>query len=395
MKHVTDVPGDAVGNDQLLATLADASAGPTYSVSSLANALAARGCPTAALTLEGWRADDAPPAMPDVAVLRFPTSTLPVVSALGASSALRTALGRRMRERDIVHTHGLWLMPNIYPAMVARGGGKARIVHSPRGMLGAEALRYSRWKKRALWHTLQRRALAQADCLHATAESEYREIRAAGLTNPVAIIPNGVDLPPVAPLGKSEAKTVLSLGRLHPKKGLDLLIRAWAELEPTFPEWSLRIVGHDENGHAAVLRALAAATGAVRVSIEPPLHGAAKDDAFRHAGLFVLPSLNENFAMTVAEALAHGVPVISSKGAPWAGLADERCGWWIDRDRQTLRATLAAAMLLPAQERAAMGARGRAWMARDFSWASIAERMDRVYRWLARGEPAPGTVRFD
>ena len=394
---MTDGDGDPVSNDQLLATLADASAGPTYSVSSLANALAARGCPTAALTLAGWRADDPLPPMPDVPVLRFPVSRLPLASTVGASSALRAAMAVRMQQRDVVHTHGLWLMPNIYPALLARGGAaRAKIVHSPRGMLGSDALRYSAWKKRALWHTLQRGALAAAHCIHATAVSEYEEIRAAGLANPVAVIPNGIDLPPDVVPGEARAhKTILSLGRLHPKKGLDLLIVAWARIAVDFPDWSLRIVGHEENGHADMLRALCVQTNAVRVSIEPPLHGLAKTEAFTHADLFVLPSLNENFAMTVAEALAHGVPVISSKGAPWAGLAEQRCGWWIERTVEALGATLATAMLLPAAERAAMGARGRAWMARDFSWDSIAARMDNVYRWLARGEAAPDTVRFE
>lgn len=393
---MTGLSGDPVSNDQLLATLADASAGPTYSVSSLAGALAARGCPTAALTLAHWRADDPLPAMPGVELLHFPFSRLPLASALGVSRPLRAALARRMRERDIVHTHGLWLMPNIYPGVIARSAGaRAAIVHSPRGMLGADALLYSGWKKTALWHAAQRRALARAGCIHATAESEYHEIRAAGLTSPVAIIPNGIDLPAEASARDWDTtRTVLSLGRLHPKKGLDMLIAAWAGLEARFPDWTLRIVGHDEDGHADTLRALCAATGARRVSIEPPLHGADKAEAFAQAGLFVLPSRNENFAMTVAEALAHGVPVISSKGAPWAGLAKQRCGWWIDRTVEALRATLEEALLLPAAERAAMGARGHAWMARDFSWASIGERMEQVYRWLARGEPAPDTIRF-
>ncbi len=387
---------DPVSNDQVLATLADASAGPTYSVSALSTALAARGCPTAALTLAHWRADDPPPPMPDVELQQYARSALPLAATLGASPALRAALAARMRERDIVHTHGLWLMPNIYPATLARQRkATARIVHSPRGMLGADALRYSRWKKTALWFALQRRALARADCIHATAESEYEEVRAAGVSRPVAIIPNGINIPPTNMRENHSAKTVLSLGRLHPKKGLETLVVAWAGLEARFSDWTLRIVGHDENGHGEALRALCVSTGARQVSIESPLHGDAKDEAYAQASLFVLPSLNENFAMTVAEALAHGVPVISSKGAPWAGLVEHRCGWWSDRDVGTLRATLNTAMALSAHERAAMGARGRAWMARDFSWTSIAEQMDHVYRWLARGEPVPDTVRFE
>jgi len=182
---------------------------------------------------------------------------------------------------------------------------------------------------------------------------------------------------------------------LHPKKGLDRLITAWAALEDAQPAWRLRIVGHDENGYADQLRALCVALDARHVTIEPPLHGAAKSQAYRDAALFVLPSLNENFAMTVAEALAHQVAVISSKGAPWAGLVDRGCGWWIDHDVDAWRTTLATAIALPAAQRRAMGVRGRQWMADAYSWTHIGREMTQVYRWLGGSAPAPATVRFD
>lgn len=263
-------------------------------------------------------------------------------------------------------------------------------------MLGADALRFSALKKRLFWLALQRNALRRADCIHATAASEYEEVRAVGLTNPVAVIPNGIDVamvPDATPTARS--RTVLSLGRIHPKKGLDNLIVAWAALESEFSDWHLRIVGYDENGYADVLRRLCSEIGAVRIAIEPPLHGALKSAAYQSAALFVLPSLNENFAMTVAEAMAHGLPVVSSKGAPWSGLIDKRCGWWVDQDVATLRATLSTAMRLPSSERAAMGARAQAWMAEDFSWESVADRMLKVYEWLCGRGPIPDTVRTD
>src|SRR5262249_61773259 len=96
------------------------------------------------------------------------------------------------------------------------------------------------------------------------------------------------------------------------------------------PEWRLRIVGPDELGHASELAALAAELKTERVSIEDSLKGDAKTAAYRSADFFVLPTLNENFAITVAEALAAGTPVIATKGAPWHGLASKGCGWWVD-----------------------------------------------------------------
>jgi glycosyltransferase involved in cell wall biosynthesis len=319
---------------------------------------------------------------------------------LARSPELAQAVRQDFARQDVVHTHGLWLMPNVYPAWaLSRPDAKAKLVHSPRGMLGAEALKFSAWRKRIAWYAMQRAAIAGAHCIHATARSEYQEVRAAGLANPVAIIPNGIDIPArpdrMARGADPSARTVLSLGRIHPKKGLDRLIRAWANLAAEFPDWTLRIAGPAERGHDEELQQLAAGLGAERVSIEPAVTGAAKSQAFAEADLFVLPSLNENFAMTVAEALAHGIPVISTKGAPWAGLAANECGWWIDHGPEPMAATLRAALSMPGDKLAAMGERGRAWMARDFGWDRIAREMAGVYAWLAKGEPAPDCVRFD
>jgi glycosyltransferase involved in cell wall biosynthesis len=188
-------------------------------------------------------------------------------------------------------------------------------------------------------------------------------------------------------------RVLLSLGRIHPKKGLDRLIRAWVRVESAYPEWRLRIVGPDELGHASQLAALAAELKTQRVSIEGPVAGDAKTAAYREADLFVLPTLNENFGITVAEALAAGTPVIATKGAPWHGLAREGCGWWIDHGVEPLVATLAEAMDMERGVLRAKGAKGRAWMKRDFSWDRVAHDMLDVYGWLSSGSEMPGTVR--
>jgi glycosyltransferase involved in cell wall biosynthesis len=109
----------------------------------------------------------------------------------------------------------------------------------------------------------------------------------------------------------------------------------------------------------------------------------------------VLATRHENFANTVAEALAASVPVISTKGAPWAGLESERCGWWIDHGHEPMAAALDKAIKLPAEVLTQMGARGRAWMARDFSWERIADDMLAVYAWVASGAERPASVRLD
>src|SRR5262245_56612071 len=120
-------------------------------------------------------------------------------------------------------------------------------------MLAPAALEISKWKKRPVWYLWQKAALRSADCIHATAASEYEEIRALGLINPVAVIPNGIDLQILPERPKRERgfghRTILSLGRIHPKKALDMLVRAWATLEMDFPDWRVRIIGPAEGGY--------------------------------------------------------------------------------------------------------------------------------------------------
>lgn len=381
-------------SEHVIASVTDPGAGTSYSVRSLAAALGAGGARAHIHTVRGWRGGSAVGhgACPAVTAHTQDFAHAPFLGAACLSDEMDRAL--RASTADILHSHGLWLMPNIYPAWAARRGG-VRLVASPRGMLGAEALAFSRLRKRAFWRLFQARALREAACLHATSEAELDDIRAAGLVNPVAVIPNGVDLPEPASSDPSGSRTVLSLGRIHPKKGLDTLVRAWARVEAGHPDWRLRIVGPAELGHDHDLTALGASLNLRRMSIEGPAYGPARLAAYREADLFVLPTRHENFANTVAEALAAGLPVISTKGAPWAGLETEGCGWWIDHGHEPLAATLSAALALPCETLGAMGAKGRAWMARDFSWDRVADQMLAVYAWLARGGQRPNTVRLD
>jgi glycosyltransferase involved in cell wall biosynthesis len=283
---------------------------------------------------------------------------------------------------DVVHNHSLWQMANISAGLAVPGHG-ALLVTSPRGTLSAWALARSAGRKR-LMRPLQWPALTRAGLLHATSDEELADIRRLGLRAPVAVIANGIDMPDAAPAGPGgPLRTLLFLGRLHPVKGIDRLLAAWGRLAPRHPDWELRLVGPGEPDHLAAATRQAAPLP--RVTLAGPVYGAAKSEAYRAASLFVLPSHSENFGVAVAEALAHGVPALVGRGAPWSGLVSERAGWWVDNDVETLVEALDAAMSLPAGELSAMGARGRTWMARDFGWDGIAERMIAAYR-FARGE---------
>jgi glycosyltransferase involved in cell wall biosynthesis len=383
----------------IVAGLEIAHGGPSYSVPRLCEGLAAAGIDTTLFSVAAQNGAQftAATARYRNRCFNWDYAGVPVLRRLRASSGLANALRGVASDVEVIHNHGLWLMPNVYAGWEAKRA-KTSLIVAPRGMLSPVALTFSRTRKRAFWWLLQGPAFCRAACVHATSIQEYEEVRAFGLNNPVAIIPNGIDLPELqgdAGISPGPERIVLSLGRIHPKKSLDLLIRAWAKVEPTHPGWRLRIVGPDEQGYGGELRSLAARHGLSRVSIEPPIFGNEKLRAYREADLFVLPTSNENFAVTVAESLAAGTPVISTRGAPWSGLARTGCGWWIDQGVDPLAATLVNAMSITRERLKAMGARGREWMARDFSWDRVARDTIAVYRWLSHATEPPETVRFD
>lgn len=361
-------------------------AGPSYSVPRLCQSLAACGNQVE-LTCIAARGD-----ISDVTLDLHPQ--WPVLGRFAISTSLARALSRKAKVVDIVHNHSLWSMVNVAAGWVVPGR-RARLVTSPRGTLSAWALSRSKGLKRLLW-PLQRRVLARADMLHATSDVELQEIRAQGFLAPVAVIPNGIDLPAMPPPKPGTGmRTLLFLSRIHPTKGLDRLLRAWVQLEMRHPRWRLVIAGHGEAEHVREVHSLADLLQVPRVEFSGPLYGADKAQAYFAADLFVLPTHSENFGMVVAEALAHGCPAVVSRGAPWAGLEAEGCGWWVENSVEKLMAALDAAMQLEPEQLTTMGLRGRVWMERDYGWAAIGQKMDAAYQWILAGGDRPAWVRVD
>lgn len=300
---------------------------------------------------------------------------------------------------DLVHDNGLWLPSNWDAWRTARAQGVPYVL-SPRGMVEPRALHWRRLLKRAALALYQRRVLEHTSLFFATSTQEYESLRRLGLRQPVAIIPNGIDLEfpesvhgDHATRSPERARVVLFLSRIHPIKGIGNLLQAWASLNTT--GWVLRIAGPDEDGYLKEVHKMARQLcRARRVEFLGPVPDGRKRDVYNEADVFVLPSHSENFGVVVAEALAHGLPVITTKGTPWQALEEEGCGWWVDIGVQPLAAALREAMGLSDEQRGAMGRRGQEY-ARRFSWEAIAGEAAAVYRWvLGRGE-RPGCVCLD
>ena len=355
----------------------EAASGTAHSVPSMCAALMDEGVRPALHTLR-----TAPGAAFPFPVHVYPA--LPGLERLGVAPAMRRALERIEGPHALVHNSSLWMLPNVYAGLAARAAGVPLIV-SPRGTLGAWSLTQSRLKKRVAWWVLgQKRALDATTAFHATAEAEVEDVRRLGYRQPVALITNGfapVPPPPDAARAARPVRRLLYFGRLHPKKGVLELVQAWSRLAADFSGWELVVAGKDDApGYGAQVRA--AAAQAPRCTVQGPAYGPDKDALYGSADVLVLYTHNENFGLVVPEALSAEVPCIVSHGAPWQGLDEHRCGWWIPRTDAALDGALRAAMAMPEAERRQMGRRGRAWAEEAFSWAHVAREMREVYAWV-------------
>ena len=359
---------------QVVPDIALEASGPSYSVRRLCESLKSLGEEVQLTTLD-WAPMNPSPNYR----MTFPLGFGP--RRLGRSPAMKRWLYEHAISARIIHNHGLWMMPSIYAGNAARKC-KIPMVVSPRGTLSNWAMRSGSISKRLFWPLIQRPVLERAQCFHATAVSECQDIRRMGFRQPIAMIPNGIDLPEWKPKETGTNRTLLFLGRINPVKGLDLLLPAWKAVQDRFPDWQLTIAGPDSSGYSSQVQTLAANLELKRVSFVGPLYGVEKTKAYRDANLFVLPSYSENFAVAVAEALAAGTPAIVSKGAPWQGLESHNAGWWVDIGTAPLVTCLEKALSSKRECLDAMGQRGRNWMESEYAWSSIGRQMAETYRWI-------------
>lgn len=307
---------------------------------------------------------------------------------------------------DLAHTQGIWMARSLITLGWARRTRRPYLV-TPRGMLDPWALRLSRWRKRLAEALFEKAHLHRATCIHALNEEEVHAIRAYGLRNPVCVVPNGIDMPPeidgdAPPWAGSvpdDAKILLYIGRLHPKKGLPHLLRGWATVRSHAPAlsrpWHLCIGGWDQGNHMGQLRELRAALGLEgSVHLIGPQFGAAKDAALRAASAFVLPSHSEGLPMAVLEAWAYRLPVLMTPACNLQPGFDAGAALRIDPQPASIANGLLSLFEMTQGEAAAMGSAGRTLVEARYTWEGIGSQMRAVYDWVLGGGSPPATVQF-
>jgi poly(glycerol-phosphate) alpha-glucosyltransferase len=320
--------------------------------------------------------------------------------SFGYARSLPAAL--RDSGADLLHVHGLWMYTSIAARQWAAHTRKPYVV-SPHGMLDPWALANRRWKKRIAMRAYEDAHLRGAACLHALCDSEVHSIRALGLTGPVCRLPNGADLPDAEPPPAAwrarlpaDARILLYLGRLTPKKGPAPLIRAWSTVRSASPAsapWHLVFVGPGPEAYCAELKALAASLNiSDTVHFVGPLYGQDKTAAFAASDAFVLPSFSEGMPHAVLEAWAQDLPALLT---PQCNLPEgfaSGAALAIEPTELAIADGIRRLMAMTDDERRAMGARGRALVASQFSWPAIATGMEQVYRWLLGLEARPSAI---
>jgi glycosyltransferase involved in cell wall biosynthesis len=298
---------------------------------------------------------------------------------------------------DILSVHGLWKYCSVGSQRWHQRTGRPYVVHS-HGMLDLWALRNARWKKRIAAALYENQHLRGAACLRALSEAEARSIRDYGLRNPICVIPNGIDLPDLrgsdAKTQSENPKTLLYLGRLHRKKNLANLIRAWNKTfhsqDRNSDSWVLAIAGWDQGGYESELRRTAAGASVVFLG---PRFGAEKGECYRACDAFILPSLSEGLPMTVLEAWAHAKPVLMTPECNLPEGFQANAALRIGTTPDEIAAGLKQLAEMSAEDRNQMGNRGRVLVATRFSWPRIGEQMRAVYEWMLDGE-MPDSVRL-
>lgn len=295
-------------------------------------------------------------------------------------------------EYDIYHAQGVWQYPTYAIVDIAKKKGKPYII-TPRGMLYPQDIQKSNkfFKELSLKFRLLN-DLNQAACVQVTCEDEMKYCRQLGVTSPVAIIPNPIEIKDYTNMKKDNIFRLGYLGRLSPRKNVESLIYAFHELKDISKNAELLIIGGGDEKYENFLKNEVKRLSLNNVRFTGFLSGKEKDEAIASLSVLAMPSEFENLGNVILEGLIRKIPCIATKGSPWEELETYQCGWWVDFNQKSITNAVKQAMQISNEELNKMGERGRKLMENHYSIEAIAKKMQNMYNWVNTHSNRPSYI---
>lgn len=295
---------------------------------------------------------------------------------------------------DILHIHGLWRFPHLFINTWDKKR-KSPILCTPHGMLDPYIIAKQGKLKRYISSLFFDSALNKITCFHALCKKEALDIRAYGLTQPIAIIPNGVELPTsIIHTTIDKKKQLLYLGRIHPKKGIDLLLYAIKNIAENnihfFEDWHIDIVGWDHENTLCKLKKIIEKNNLCNyITFHGELYGDKKNEIFSSANAFILPSHGEGLPMSILEAWSWKLPVLMTEQCNLPEGFKYEAAIKIEDNTQSVINGLYQLFHMSESQLNTMGENGYKLVKTHFSWECSAQKMVELYNWLTKKGKKP------
>lgn len=305
-------------------------------------------------------------------------------------------------EADILHMEALWRCPHRWMADRKKQYPNKPIVCSPHGMLDPYIIQSQGKLKRLISNLFFQKGLEAVDCYHALCQKELEDIRAYGLKQPIAIIPNGINLPDKTHIYSRKDKKLhlLYLGRLHKKKGVDLLLNAISNIHQSNPDilssWHVDIVGWDHENCEAELKKIVSINNLENiVTFHGGLFGEEKLRMYATSDAYILPSHGEGLPMSILEAWSWELPVVMTPHCNIPEGFEANAAIEIDDNISSVEKGLMSLFFMNENQRKEMGKRGYKLVSENFTWDSSAKKMIHLYKWLLGEENKPDFVYYE
>ena len=283
-------------------------------------------------------------------------------------------------ENSVIHIHGIWMPLPLLGYLLANYFCIPYII-SPHGMLMPNAIKDKKFKKQIAMFLFQKRMLDRANLILVSSYLEYKALKNIETKYVVKIIPHAIDFNFNLSNHKLNniKRKMLFMGRIHPSKGIKELLDIWKTIE--LNDWKLLVAGiiEDTNFYRNLINSSKKEIKEKRIEFLGPVYGAEKIKLFELSNVFILPTKTENFGLVILEALSFGIPVITTREAPWEIIHNEKIGWWVPNKKIKIKNAILQASKLSNKELYLMGDKARNISMKNFSWANTIKEYIKTY----------------